>query len=83
MRMPEGIVDRATVLHVLRANKVAVSVQQGEMFLVVRGDISDIIPIPPDCARKLIHNLSRKFKIPIYQFYNPLMAPPLPGELIQ
>jgi hypothetical protein len=53
------------------------------MFLVVKGRAFEVIAIPEECGRKLLHYLSRKFTTPIHHFYNPLMAPPLPGEPIQ
>ncbi len=50
------------------------------MFLILKGEVYEILAIPETCGRRLVHYLSRKFKTPIHHFYNPLMAPSLPGE---
>jgi hypothetical protein len=81
----DGIVPRAVVIEVLRRNGAEVLEQpdKADMFLVVKGRAFEVIAIPEECGRKLLHYLSRKFTTPIHHFYNPLMAPPLPGEPIQ
>jgi hypothetical protein len=78
----DGSVIRSIVIEVLRRNGCEVSAQpdKSDMFLIVKGDVFEILAIPERCGRKLVRYLSRKFTTPIHHFYNPLMAPPLPGE---
>lgn len=80
----EGYVDRATVIKVLRAHGVEASLMplkdQPDMMLLVKGDIIISQKMPPALARKMIQYLARKFNVPVHHFYNPIMAPPIPGE---
>ncbi len=78
----DGSVNRSTVIEVLKRNGSEVSPQpdKADMFLIVKGDVFEIIAISERCGRKLVRYLSRKFTAPIHHFYNPLMAPALPGE---
>jgi hypothetical protein len=80
----EGYVDRAVVIQVLRAHGVDASLIQVEgqpdMMLLVKGDVILSQTMPPALARKKVHYLARTFTIPVHHFYNPLMAPPMPGE---
>jgi len=76
--MSDGSVIRRIVIEVLERNEAEVSPQPdcADMFLIVKGEIFEIVAIPEVCGRKLIHYLSRKFTTPIHHFYNPDMAPP-------
>jgi hypothetical protein len=76
----DGSVNRDIMIEVLQRNGAEVSVQQdqADMFLISKGEVLEIVPIPGICRRRLIHYLSRKFTTPIHHFYNPLMAPALP-----
>lgn len=68
-----GDVPRKT----LRANGVDVSFQEGgesNMMILAKGDILEVRRIPERVKKKSLHYLSRTFDIPIYIFFNPLMA---------
>jgi hypothetical protein len=81
----DGSVVRSIVIDVLKRNGSEVSAQTDatEMFLIVKGEVFEIVAIPERCGRKLVRYLSRKFKTPIHHFYNPLMAPTRPDEMSQ
>lgn len=80
----DGSVIRKTVIEVLKSNGSEVSPQtEPDMFLVVKGEVFEIIAIPEICGRRLIRYLSRKFTTPIHHFYNPLMAPSRPDDPVQ
>jgi hypothetical protein len=81
----DGSVDRSTVIDVLRRNgsEISVMADSPDMFFIIKGDVFEIITIPPRCRRRLVHYFSRKFTTPIHHFYNPGMAPTLPDETVQ
>ena len=81
----DGTVVRKTVIEVLECNGAEIHphFSSTDMFLVVKGEISEVIAIPEICGRKLVRYLSRKFTSPIHHFYNPLMAPPRPDSSVQ
>jgi len=81
----DGSVSRKTVIEVLQRNGAEVSEQSDKagMFLVVKGEIFEVVTIPDPCNRRLVRYLSRKFTTYIHHFYNPLMAPPAPDESVE
>ena len=81
----DGSVMRSEVVDVLERNGAEISPDpnQADMFLVVKGEVVEVIALPERCRRQLVRYLSRKFTTPIHHFYNPLMAPRRPGEPIQ
>lgn len=80
--MHEGAVDRVTVINVLRRHKVEVSFIPGEKdaALLVKGKNIEVKILENPIGRRMLHYLEHKFGVPIHHFYNPLMAPALPGE---
>lgn len=84
--MGTGDVDLATVIRVLTANEVSVSREEnGEkpMYVVAKGEALNVLELPQKVDRRMLQFLQRTYGVPIHQFYNPLMAPPLPGEKVQ
>jgi hypothetical protein len=81
----EGV-SRGTVIDVLRRHNVDVSPQDGSddpnMFVLAKGPTLEVKKIPPTVGRQTLHYFERTYGAPIHQFYNPLMAPKLPGEKI-
>ncbi len=80
-----GVVARANVIDVLRRHQVEVSrasVDSPE-FVLVKGSVTEVQPIPDSVRRQTLHYLARKFDIPIHHFFNPLRAPRMSGELVQ
>ena len=81
-----GEVLRGDVIHVLRAHRVGVSIQVDglpDMYVLAKSGIVEAHRMPDRVGRRKLQHFHRKFGIPIHHFYNPLMAPPLPGEPIQ
>jgi len=81
-----GEVDREIVIQVLQANGVRVSPQEnGEagMMVLAKDEKVEARRIPSKVGRRTLQYFQRHYGVPIYQFYNPLMAPPPPGEQIQ
>lgn len=80
----DGSVTRDIVIDVLKRNGAEISQQPDKvgMFLIVKGEVLEVLVIPEPCGRRLVRYLSRKFTAPIHHFYNPLMAPQLPDEQV-
>jgi hypothetical protein len=95
--MPEAFVSLETIIHVLRANRIEVSqvfkADGSQMtppqLALAKGDpttpeyIFEVVVVALPVKKEMLTYLARKFRVPIHQFYNPLMAPALPGESIQ
>lgn len=81
----DGSVIRSIVIDVLKRNGTDISSDpnQTDMYLLVKGELVEIIHIPERCARKTVRYFSRKFGAPIHHFYNPIMAPQRPDETTQ
>ena len=81
-----GEVDRKTVIRILQANGVKVSPQENgeaDMMVLAKDDKVEARRIPSKVGRRTLQYFQRSYGVPIHQFYNPLMAPPPPGEQIQ
>jgi hypothetical protein len=85
MAEEDQLVDRTTVINVLQRHGVEVSLLPGQkdVALFVKGDIIEVKILPSEAGRKFLHYLARKFDVPVHHFWNPLMAPQLPGERAQ
>ena len=72
-----GRVCKKTVIEVLRAHGVDVSVQgstDGTMILA-KGEVLETRVIPDEVGKKLLHYFERTFNVPLHHFYNPHMVP--------
>lgn len=81
-----GYVNRSVVIDVLRRNGVDVSRDESGpagMVILAKGDHIESRSIPAEVSRRMLHYFQRRFGVPIHHFYNPLMAPKLPGESMQ
>jgi hypothetical protein len=70
----EGAVDRETVVRVLMASGVVISRQQegpDGMLVLSKDGYFESKKIPLVVHKKLLHNLARKFSVPMRHFYNP------------
>lgn len=81
----DGSVIRSVVIDVLERNGTEVSPDKNkaDMFVLVKGDVVEVVHVPERCRRQLVRYLSRKYTTPIHHFYNPMMAPRRPGEPTQ
>jgi hypothetical protein len=70
----DSIVPRKTVLEVLRANGVGVSMEGGKATLA-KDDRLETIVLPQEVGMRLLQYLKRHYGVPIHQFYNPEMIP--------
>ncbi|HUX65868.1 MAG TPA: hypothetical protein VMV31_00110 [Terriglobales bacterium] len=80
--MGEGVVGKQVAILVLRASGIDVAPTDGGMHEIASNDYSETIRLPECLDRKLVHHLSRKFKVPIHHFFNPQMGgvPPNPAD---
>lgn len=53
------------------------------MFVLGKDLVRDVQEFPESVSRRTPHYLSRKFNVPLHQFFNPLGAPSLPDESVQ
>ncbi len=86
MGSEDGYVGRTIVIDVLQRNGVQISRQEeglDGMLVLVKGEVVDTRRIPDEVSRRVLQYFQRRFSVPIHHFYNPLMAPRLPGEKIQ
>lgn len=87
--MSSGEVPIEDTLYVLCAHGVEVSRQEQEnddsekMFILNKDDLVEGRNFGGTVGRQVLHQLSRKFDIPIHHFYHPLDAPKGPNEKIQ
>ena len=73
----DGEVSRNIVIDILRACGVSVSEQSKDSYVLQLGDVLEVINLPQEVCRRRLHELQRKFRVPIHYFYNPQMATPL------
>ena len=78
-----GKVYKKTVVDVLRAHGVGVSMQDGATdgsMVLAKGEVVETRIIPDEVGKKLLHYFERRFEVPLHHFYNPLMAPDVKSE---
>ena len=78
-----GKVCKKTVIDVLRAHGVDVSMQDGAgdgTMILAKGDYLETRVIPDDVGKKLLHYFERHFGVPLHHFYNPNIAPVDPSK---
>ena len=80
-----GKVRRETVIDVLRRHGVAVYPREtgSDILILCKGDVIEVLLLPPVVERRLLHYLQRKFDVPIHHFFNPLEAPQRHDESVQ
>jgi len=81
-----GEVPLSQVEIVLRAHGVALSRNgSGESATTTMAKDAVVVAmvLPEFVGRRVLHQLQRKFNIPIHHFYHPLMAPSAPDETVQ
>jgi hypothetical protein len=81
--MKEGDVNRETVIRVLCAHGVDVSLLKDteEMWVIAKGNIIEVQPLKPNVSRRMLHHFQYKFEVPIAHFYNPHMILPATDKL--
>jgi hypothetical protein len=76
--MSTGNVCKKTVIEVLKAHGVGVSMQENSTdgtVVLAKDDLLETRIIPDECGKRLLQYFQRRFNVPIHHFYNPLMAP--------
>jgi hypothetical protein len=64
-RPVEGIVPRANVLSVLRANGVEVTNSGAHQYILTKGGRIEVQIFPPMVHRRMLHRLARILEVPI------------------
>ena len=70
----DGEVSRNIVIDILKTCGVSVSEQPKDSYVLELGDVLEVINLPQEVCRRRLHELQRKFRVPIHFFYNPQMA---------
>lgn len=69
-----GEVDREVALQVLRQNGVSVLIS-GDEYTLSKNEAIEAHKLQSPLSRRMVHYLSRTFKVSIHLFYNPDMQP--------
>jgi len=76
----DATVHRDTVVKVLKATGVDVSVDGDNFTLAKEGVAIQTYVLPLQVGRKMLFRFEHRFKIPIHWFFHPEMTPAHPGS---